>query len=147
MLLFAFFCRNLSALASLLVLCRDFVRVFFFDVHCLASIIVRGCVCFPSCVSPASSFVCCLSCAIRPGTLQSVLVFFSRRLASVRSCSMCVIWVVVCFSRFFLLGVSFWSVFAWSAAARWDMLLPLLFLCVVSSLVCFFFSCPVLARG
>ena len=39
------------------------------------------------------------------------------------------------------------GVFALRSAARWDVMSPLLFRCVVSSLVSFFFGCAILARG
>ena len=57
-----------------------------------------------------------------------------------------VVWVVVCFLVFFCSGCVF-DFFALRGAARRDVMLPLLFRCVVSSLVSFFFGCAVLARG
>ena len=94
-------------------------------------------------------FFCAVaSCAhFLPTCIASPLLLLWVRLASVRSSSMRVIGVVVCFFRFPLLGVCFWSVFTLSLVARWDMLLPLLFRCVASLLASCFFCCPVLARG
>ena len=70
-------CLDLSALFPLLFLGRDFIRVFFCNVHGLASAILYTCIYFSRCVSLVSSFV-------GPCELGLFSLFFSLPLLNLR---------------------------------------------------------------